>query len=247
MEKRTNFSRIKKFSAVMLVFAIIFCLTGCIRYEAKAAVKKDGTCDFSFTYAISTQLGDDMSSSTDSAAEAFEGTDWEVEDYDEKGFAGFTATLNDVALEDLQDELEATGSFKGFSLEYDEDEETYTLEWDASSVSSDASGQGVTADYLEQYDGYMKFVLELPGKVIESNGEESNGGKKIEWNLFGLDEAIHAEFNLKSSGGSLPIGLILGIVGGVVAVAIIVVVIVLVSKKKKNAPAAPVADYSNVA
>lgn len=251
MEK-TSFSRIKKLSAVMLVFAIIFCLTGCIRYEAKTSVKKDGTCDFSFTYAIDTSLAGENGGSgmgTEQAQAAFEESesDWEVDEYSDGGFKGFTATLSDVALEDLQDELDATGSFKNFSLEYDEDSDSYTLDWEVSSVTDQAKSSSVSADTLEQYNGYMKFVLELPGKVIESNGEEKNGGKTVEWNLFDVKDSIHAEFNLKSSGGSLPIGLILGIIGGVVAVAAIVVVIVLVMKKKKNTPpTAPVSDYSGV-
>ena len=249
MEKR-KVQRIKKLSAVMLVFAIIFCLTGCLRYEAKASVKKDGTCDFSFTYAIDTSLaGENAGSGTEDAAKAFENSDsdWDLEDYKDGNFKGFTATLSDIALEDLEDELAATGSFKDFSLTYDEDSESYTLDWEVTSVTNEAKSSQISADTLEQYNGYMKFVLELPGKVIESNGEEKNGGKTVEWNLFDVEDSIHAEFNLKSSGGSAPIGLILGIIGGVVAVAVIVVVIVLVMKKKKNTPpTAPVSDYSSV-
>ncbi len=98
----------------MLVFAIIFCLTGCLRYEAKASVKKDGTCDFSFTYAIDTSMaGENAGSGTEKAQKAFDESesDWEVEEYSDGGFKGFVATLKDIALEDLEDELAATGSF----------------------------------------------------------------------------------------------------------------------------------------
>ena len=49
MEKRTKF---KKFSALMLVFAIIVCFTGCMRYSMTAKISSDGTADITFVYAI---------------------------------------------------------------------------------------------------------------------------------------------------------------------------------------------------
>ena len=73
-----------------------------------------------------------------------------------------------------------------------------TLKWDFTAGLDDAKNQGVTADYLKDYDGYMRFVIELPSKVIESNGEESKDGKHIEWDLFELgDGRIEATFTLK--------------------------------------------------
>lgn len=238
-----KFRTLRKLSAVVLVLSVLFALTGCIRYEAKTTVKTDGTCDFTFTYAIADVASSGDTNMADSAMEKFLDTDWDVDEYEEKAentsYKGFTATLSNVDLLDLPDELAAV-DIKGITVEEEDGE--YTMSWDASSTSSDAQGQGVTADNLDQYGGYMRVVLQLPGKVIESNGEESNGGKTVTWNLLDLEEdTLEARFNLKSSGSKLPLGLILGIVGGVVAVAVIVVVIVMISKKKKNNAPDPVA------
>ena len=239
---------VKKFSALMLILSIVFALSGCLRYEIKTEVHTDGTADISFTYAVADVTGKADTSSWANMAEKFTNADWDVEDYSESAkntkYAGFVATRKGVELDSIEDEMKKVDAG---NLKLTEDDGEYTLEWDISSGVDSAKSQGVTSDYLEQYEGYMKFVLELPGKVIKSNGEESKGGKHIEWNLFDLkDSKIEATFNLKSSGSGAPIGLILGIVGGVVAVAAIVVVILLVMKKKKNAPA-PVDPMANFA
>ena len=111
--------------------------------------------------------GENAGSGTEDAAKVFENSDsdWDLEDYKDGNFKGFTATLSGVALEDLSDELEATGKFNNFSLEYDEDSDSYTLDWEVTSVTNEAKSSQISADTLEQYNGYMKFVLELPGKV----------------------------------------------------------------------------------
>ncbi len=236
----------------MLVFAIIFCLTGCLRYETTASVHKDGTVDFSVIYAVadlSEEYGDEYAPDTEGneeKMEALEDLGWEVEDYEEKfsgtNYVGIKATLEGVDLEDLQDELtnpdlKAAGfDFSTFTLE--EDDGVYYLEWDVSGNVSSAESQSIDMDSLEQYGGCMKFVLELPGKVIESNGEESSGGKEVEWNFFEMDEAIYAEFDLSVS-NSFPMWIIFVIIGAVIVIAAIVVIVIVMKKKKGAAPTDP--------
>lgn len=201
MEQK-RISTVRKLSVFVLVFAIVFALAGCVRYEARSRVNADGTVDFSFVYAMSTDLGSDLSTGTKDAQKAFADAGWDLEEYKEDKYSGFRAVKKHIPLEDLEKELNKTDSFNGFSLREVDDGE-YVLEWDVSSLTSDASSQGLSKDYLSQYGGYMRFVLEVPGEVIETNGSASKDGSSIEWNFFEINDSIYAKFSL-SGGVVLP-------------------------------------------
>ena len=265
MEKR-KMQTFKKSLAVMLVLAIIMCFTGCIRYSITASVHKDGTVDFTFIYATmdtSDMMGSDASDDEDDedsepdyaeTMEKFEDADWDCEDYtgekgDDYNYIGFKATKEGIDLDDIADELAELGDgFDKFSLE--EDDGIYTLEWEIDGITSEAEGMSVTSDGLKTYGGYMKFVLELPGKAKENNATDvSKDGKTLEWDFFEMDEAIYCEFDLKAT-SSFP-GWLIGVIIGaaVIVIGIIVAVIIISSKKKKgdDAPvAAPVAPVAQV-
>jgi hypothetical protein len=255
MEKRTV-KTFKKSLAVMLVFAIIMCFTGCIRYSMTASVHKDGTVDFTFIYATmdtSEMMGTDSSDDEDDESEPdyaetmkkFEDADWDCEDYegekgDETDYLGFKATKEGIDLEDLADELAELGEgFDKFTIE--EEKGVYTLEWDIEGLTSEAEGMNVTSDALKTYGGYMKFVLELPGKAKDNNATDvSKDGKTLEWDFFEMDEAIYCEFDLKATGG-FPGWLIGVIIGAAVIVVGVVVAIIIMNSKKKKGGDAPVA------
>ena len=236
MEKRTS---LKKFSAIMLVFAIIVCFTGCLRSSYTATINTDGTADVTFLYAILEDYATGIEDSRDKLEEGLEDFDYdyEIDEYDEDGFVGFTVSVEGIELEEFEEVFSDAFGIEGFTLE--EDDGVYTLDWDAGSTTDEASSSGISSDTLEQYDGYMKFVLELPGKPIDDNATKSKGNT-LEWDLMELDENIYCEFDLSKS-SSIPWGLIIGIIVGVIVVAAIIAVIVIIMKKKKNAPApAPV-------
>lgn len=259
MEKRTV-KTFKKSLAVMLVFAIIMCFTGCIRYSMTASVHKDGTVDFTFIYATmdtSDMMGTDSSDDEDDESEPdyaemmekFEDADWDCEDYegekgDETDYLGFKATKEGIDLEDLADELAELGEgFDKFTIE--EEKGVYTLEWDIDGITSEAEGMSVTSDALKTYGGYMKFVLELPGKAKDNNATDvSKDGKTLEWDFFEMDEAIYCEFDLKATGGfpGWLIGVIIG--AAVIVVGVIVAIIIMNSKKKKGGDAPVVAPVA---
>lgn len=198
--KRTKL--VKKLAAFVLIFAVIFSLAGCIRYEARAKVNPDGTVDFALTYAISTELGDEMSSSIQDAQKEMASQGWDLEEYKQDKYNGFIATKKKIAIEDLEDELARSG-FEGITID-EVDDGIYRFEWDTKSLSSDAQSSGVTADYLTQYGGYMKFSMEFPGVPIETNGSSSDGGKTVEWDLFNTNEPLYAEFSFSGSGAVSP-------------------------------------------
>ncbi len=187
----------KILTAIILVCSILLCLTGCIRYEVKTRINADGTADFRMVYAIADVAGD--ANTTDSTQKKFVNAGWDVEKYEETDgntkYTGFTASIKGIALEDIEKEMKKV-DMDGFKVE-EESDGVYTLRWDASSNTDDAKNQGVSADYLTQYGGYMRFILELPGKVIETNGRDSTDGKTIEWNLMDVSSPCYAKFNLK--------------------------------------------------
>ncbi len=196
MEK-TKTRPIRKLTVLVLVLSIIAALAGCVRYEARARVHQDGTMDFALIYATSSDLGDDLGSGTKDARKVFADAGWDLEEYKEDKYTGFRAIKKDIAIEDLEKELKKTDSFEGFTIRESNGE--YTIDWNVGDLKKNATGQGVSASYLEQYGGYMNFVLEVPGDVVETNGKVSSDGKTIEWNIIEMDEPIQATFTL--SGG----------------------------------------------
>ena len=156
MEKRTS---LKKFSAIMLVFAIIVCFTGCLRSSYTATINTDGTADVTFLYAIMEDYATGIEDSRDKLEEGLEDFDYdyEIDEYDEDGFVGFTVSVEGIELEEFEEVFSDAFGIEGFTLE--EDDGVYTLDWDAGSTTDEASSSGISSDTLEQYDGYMKFVL----------------------------------------------------------------------------------------
>ncbi|MBO4473918.1 MAG: hypothetical protein J5750_03290 [Clostridiales bacterium] len=168
----------------------------------------------------------------------FEAAGWTVEDYADETkssqkYYGYTATKNGIKLDELGAEFEKLGiTSELFTLE--EKDGKYTLDWDTSSNTKEASDQlaemGLEITMLKSYGGYMTFTLELPGKAKEQNATKVDG-KVYEWDMFKMNEPIHCVFDLKGDG--IPAWVIGVIVGGVIIVAGVIVAIVLMSKKKK--------------
>ena len=249
----------KKMLALMLVFAIVLCFSGCVRYKVSAKVNKDGTADVTFLYATmdtkgmmssgddeqdgdedSGELTIDSSTDDDNAEQKakFEEAGWTVEDYadeekEDKKYYGFTATKEGVKLDELEAEFAALGLEEG-KFSFSEKDGVYTLDWDASGNTEKLTEQGVETTMLKSYGGYMTFEMELPGKVIENNATKVEG-KLYQWDMLKMTEPIHCEFNLKSSG--FPMWIIGVIIGGVILAAGIVVAIIIMGKKKKDTPA----------
>lgn len=230
MGRKTNHWKWLKLTSVMMIVMMILSFTGCIRYQTTATVHKDGTVDIEILYATLESAQGATSSVLDAdKIKSMANLGWTVEDYEDTSsdgyyYSGYTLHKENIKLEDLQGELVATGlGFDGFLLTQEDD--MYLMNWDASSQTSEAEKTGAS---LDSVDGYLKFVLKVPG-AIKSENATSRNGKTLEWNLL---ENTSPFCKFKLTGGGFPIWAI--IVIGVVVVGGIVALILVLRNKKKN-------------
>ncbi|MBR2749882.1 MAG: hypothetical protein IKD90_01965 [Clostridiales bacterium] len=236
---------LKKLLAVMLISAIVFALSGCIRYNATMKVGSDGSIDIDILYAVydtsSLSDSDDDSSLSsgikEDQVEALEEAGWKVKEYSKDSYKGYELIKKGIKAAELEEDVKSADvGFDKFS--FTEKKGVYTLDWDVSNNTSEASSSGVDLSKLAEYGGYMKVVLELPNKPENSNATDtSDGGKTLEWDMFKMDEPIHCEFKI-TGGSGFPVWIIGVIIGGVIVAAGIVVAIILINKKKSS-PAEP--------
>ena len=228
----------KKCSALLLIIMSILCLSGCVRFRTNMDVKKNGKVDFEFTYATYSGSDDDEEIDDDDI-EDLEEEGWEIDDYKKDDYKGYTFSISDVKLEDLEEKLDndvfEDMGFEDFSLT--KKGSTYILEWDVD-VGSGLKEKGVETSSLKEYKGYLDFNLTLPKKAIDHNAtEESKDGKELTWDLLEEDE-IYCEFKVSSI---TPILIFIGIFFLILIAAVIVVFCVIIPKKK-NSGSAPEID-----
>ena len=209
MEKQRKQGLLKKI-AVLMILSILFVFTGCVRYEVKLSIDKDGRATIVLTYAaLKTE-----SSSTSSLAESklkYLNAGFEVEDYiettDGNTYVGFTAKKEGSTLDKAIADMSSKNlDFGSITLSKD-DEGVYFLAMNFDSETSQAQSSGASSSTLEKYGGYMRFVLEVPG---------------------------NAKFTLEGGGGfSIPMWAIGVLCGGIIIIGGIFFAIMIISNKKK--------------
>jgi len=239
MRKSTS----RKLLSLAVILALVFCMTGCLRYSTTMGVKKNGTCDIEIVYAIydggtgemdaeeSEEL-EEEEEEEENEYEELEEEGWEVEDYKEDGYVGAVFTKTDIKLDELEDVLQDTDmGFDEFTLE--KKGSTWVLEWDISDDISESSGEGITEENIKTYDGYMKFELTLPNGAKSDNATDvSKDGKTLTWDFYEVEDGvIQCEFSLVN------VGLIIGIIAAVVVVIAAVAVVLVLKNKKGSAKA----------
>ena len=237
----------KKILVCLLSLFVIGCLAGCMRFDATIEIQKNGKANLEMIYAALADMGDGATTSDDELKDSMkelEEKGWKCEKYDQDGYLGFKARMEDLSLEDAasnmggaEDGLELGSSDSPISIT--KDGSNYIFDWKA---LGDADDEGTEDEdtsqyktYFDQYNGYMRFNLKLPYKPKEHNAHQvSEDGKTLTWNLLEMKkgDSIHVVFSL-SNWTPLIIGLIIALV---VIIGIIVAVILM--NKKKNAPAA---------
>ena len=237
----------KKILVCLLSLFVIGCLAGCMRFDATIEIQKNGKANLEMIYAALADVGGESTTSgdeLDDTMQELEEKGWKCEKYDQDGYLGFKARMEDLSLEDAasnmggaEEGLELGSSDSPISIT--KDGSNYTFDWKA---LGDADDEGTEDEdtsqyktYFDQYNGYMRFNLKLPYKPKEHNAHQvSEDGKTLTWNLLEMKkgDSIHVVFSL-SNWTPLIIGLIIALV---VIIGIIVAVILM--NKKKNAPAA---------
>ena len=208
-------------------------------YRTKVMVNKDKTADLEVLIAAVEEEDDAL----EERIGIFEDNDWEITEEEGKKVTAIFGEKYGLEIEEISEELLALGiGYEGFEVEFDEDEEIYSLNWDALAIAGNADTSEISSSAKKDYGPYMTFVLELPNSAEEENATEADG-KILTWELLDMDEDIHAEFKVKKQG--FPMWVIGVIIGGVIIVAGIVVMIIILSKRKKS-PKDPVPAASAV-
>ena len=248
MGKKLRNSIVKKLAAVMLVMGMILSLAGCVRYEIKLTIHEDGSTDIDFIYAMleSSNTSESTQASMDQAKSRLREAGFIVMDYFDSDnakadmkYRGFTASYEGYNIDEIQQNIadEELEDFDGITITKEDD--VYTFTWNMDKESTSTASSSVTPDLLDSYDGYMRFVLVIPGKVIESNAS-SKSGKTLTWNLLETDSYMYAKFTL-TGGNGIPMWVIGLIIAGVIIIAGVVIMLLIMKKKKSEAAY----DYSS--
>lgn len=147
-----------KYLLVLCIFAIIS--TGCVKYNATMAIKKDKSMEFTIIYAIDKSLfGDSSGGINEDDMESAKREGFTVEKYTEGSYEGFklikkVKNIDDVSIEEdveysLSDMLGKTKDGKEyiFKVEKGEKKNTYTAKF---VFDSNDSGLGSNSEYTNE-------------------------------------------------------------------------------------------------
>lgn len=222
----------KTLSVLITVLMAMFCLTGCVRYRTTMNVKRSGRTDLSLVYAYHEELyDDDLKKEMKEIAKDLGDEGWTCEKYKDDEYKGYTFSIKNVKLTDLPDVLAVDAlddlGFKEFTIE--KKGMTYTIEWDTNAT---LEASGLSAGDLDDYDGFMEVVIQLPVEAKDNNATDvSRDGKTYTWDLM-EEDTIEIEFTL------INYALIIGIPAAVLLVlgsGAAVLIIILTKKKKRKA------------
>ena len=222
----------KTLSVLITVLMAMFCLTGCVRYRTTMNVKRSGRTDLSLVYAYHEELyDDDLKKEMKEIAKDLGDEGWTCEKYKDDEYKGYTFSIKNVKLTDLPDVLAVDAlddlGFKEFTIE--KKGMTYTIEWDTNAT---LEASGMSAGDLDDYDGFMEVVIQLPVEAKDNNATDvSRDGKTYTWDLM-EEDTIEIEFTL------INYALIIGIPAAVLLVlgaGAAVLIIILTKKKKRKA------------
>ncbi len=226
-------------SLLVLVVMAAFCFSGCIRFRTTVGFKNNGKADLSLIYAYYSDLYDSVKDDLEEKAEAFEDDGWEVNKYKKNDYTGYEFTLTNVYINNLE-EVFTSDAMELMDLddfELTKEGSTYTILWNTN-VSDALSGEDITSADIEDLNGFMEVVIELPNGAIESNATKvSKDGKTLTWDLIAEDE-VEVTFSLVNVG--LIVGIVIGVVVLLLAAAAVVIILIVVKNKKKKSAAAPV-------
>jgi hypothetical protein len=245
----------KKYCKLLLIMLMAFCLTGCVRYKNDITIRDDGRADVAFTIALVEDywvIVEAHSVDMDDVCTRLERKEWTVTPYSEDEYTGYTFSKEDVDLEEAAEDLNGINlsdltsygfDMGGFELYKNEQEKTYTIDWEVFQAQSEIAE--LNSYFVQEYDGFLKISMTFPEVPIEHNATKtSEDGKTLEWNLTKLngDESVYVKYKLpeaavSSNGFSWSFhisGIVLIIVLLILAGLIALIIIIASSNKKKK-------------
>ena len=240
----------KRIKFLFVLAAVMFMMTGCMRYNASMEIKNDKSMDFKIIYAMDLSSLGELSDTSSSSSEVLtaeqkaelEKNGYKVSEYKEGNYTGVqlvysVKNIDDVSktedfelkLSDMLDEKADNNHFfiikKGFI------KNTYkaVYKFDASSTSSDDDKSVDMTPYLKNMD--LKFDVKLPNAAKSNNATKAeDDNKTLSWDLTQKSLSdISFEFEMYN------ITNICVLVGGILFGIVLVVLIVVLSTRKKKA------------
>ena len=206
----------KRLCIPLILFAVMFILTGCIKVNIDITIKKNGKADISLLFAVQDSLtslseGESMTISEEEA-EQYREEGWEVKDYAADGYTGYILAKSDVDLsseeimEGAESSIRKEGSLYIIDMDLlpDEDPKEFTE----------------SASMMKSMGGEFIVRLTLPVKPEKHNATSvSEDGKTLEWDLFTMNvaEPIHVEFRTTNYGLIIALAAVLAALAAVAA------------------------------
>jgi uncharacterized protein YoxC len=230
----------KRITALLIVAAIIACLTGCVRYERGIEYSIFGSAKLYASYSMSEQF---ITSTYGSVEDYYKTSESDVpegytfEKFQEVGEDGSTwygykiltpgvsgSAIQDNLQRTMGDDFEVTYSASGF----------FTKNVDIKLVCNAEPTEG-----YESYGFIDEFCIKAGGPVLSSNGNPVDGKiNSVKWDIAPLEFGDTTEMNLSISFLN-PLALL--IIGCILVIGIVVLVVLLVTNAKKKKAAAEAA------
>ena len=177
-----------KQTAILLIIAIaVFCFTGCVRLRSTVKIRGDGTSDITLLFAIKNSSYNDVADNLEEIIDSLESEGWETDVYNEDDFTGYTSTLRNVKLSEIEDRINSSGQLSeigltGFDISIEGSR--YTMRWNTSELTS-INGMEIPAGLFDN-GGFIELVLDLPVKpdYYSQPTDISDDGKTLTWDLM---------------------------------------------------------------
>ena len=227
----------KKLILCVLIFVMVFLLSGCMKMHIDIVWKEDNSGSISMTTGVAlSALGMFEMSVEDIHAQLresapVEGDEVTVVNFEDDEYAGIIITqqIDDMTSNDSEEveQLKFDFSQQGGTKIY-----TVSGEFDGASALGDTSGAESMGVSLEDYD--MKISIVMPGRITSHNATDKSGNK-LTWDLTGGDvTSINAVSEVGGGGGIVDILMwVLFVLSSLVLVGAVVLIIM---KSQNKAP-----------
>ena len=220
--------------ALALSVLVVATLAGCFKVQVDLKLNENDTIDGSMLVAIQAGVGESLGMSDDEVlgqlTEEFESEEgMKAEPYSEDGYIGTEYIFEGRPLDAFKNSEDGSD----ISITRDGDEFVVDGTWDTDDESGEMDPASLGATFT--------FAVTFPGKVTDHNGELSDDGHTVTWNLLDGPDTLHAVGGAKAGGGS-PLGWIVIALGILVIAAVVAVIVVRSRGSKKAAVAAAPAE-----
>ena len=194
----------KKIKSLFLLCALMFTLTGCVKFNANMDIKKDKSMDFSIIYAFDTSIFGEESILTDEQKQELVSKGYSVEDYAEGSMKGVTLTKHIKNIDEVSSTEDRDYNLSGILDDESSDnyifrikkgllKNTYTAKFKFDASESNLNGSSES--------GSLTGGEDLEGNELEENdSEETNETTTTEEKKESVTEATEESEDADTTG-----------------------------------------------